>query len=95
MSDAGAGPGALPLAPRRPATLAEALEAAFRVGWRPAGGWVCVLVLAANGVAIPLLKVVWRETPEPLPWGDLTTFALMFTAQAGIRGVEKVLGASA
>jgi len=66
---------------------------AVRVGWRPASGWVCVIILFVNGAVLPLARL--KGFPiEPLDWHQLTPFAGLLVGQAGLRSIEKCMGAS-
>lgn len=85
---------------------AEAGTDRFRGGWRPATGWVCVLGLLYQFLAVPLLpwliavlNVSMGRDPSmipTLPAIDNDTLLVLLTGMLGLGGlrtVEKVKGA--
>jgi hypothetical protein len=67
---------------------------AFRSGWRPAVGWVCVVGLAYTFILQPLLSWasgVWNiPAPPPLDMGDLFTLLGGMLGLGGLRTFEKL-----
>jgi len=94
QSAAASAPAEPPLPPARPLTFAERAEMIARTGWRPASGWICVAILAVNGAVLPLARLRGVAL-EPLDWHELTPFAALLVAHAGMRTAEKIMGASA
>ena len=77
---------------------AEAQSASLFVsGWRPAVGWVCVLGLAYQFLAAPLLgwagaNLADWSTPPDLDMGTLLTLLAGMMGLGTLRTVEKVKG---
>ena len=67
-------------------------------GWRPSVGWVCVLGLFYQFIAMPLLSwysaFVSIPVPPPLNTGDLMTLLLGLLGLGGYRTYEKLRGAA-
>lgn len=70
-----------PQVQRQVVPLAGAWDLLVR-GWRPLGGWVCVMILLARGVIVPLTQLYRREPIEPI---DLVAL----TALAGVLGLAR------
>lgn len=81
----------------------NAVEAAsasvFVSGWRPAVGWVCVLALASNFLAVPLLawlSPVWSIPPPPrLDVAELFPILMGMLGLGSMRTYEKLKGVAA
>lgn len=76
---------------------AEAASASlFVAGWRPAMGWCCVLIFAANYVGVPLLAWVAaiRGWPAParLDMGEVLPVLLGMLGLGTLRTVDKIKG---
>jgi hypothetical protein len=69
----------------------EAATDAFRGGWRPSVGWVCVAGLAYQFLAQPLLPwfaaLAGAEVP-PLPSIDNSTLLVLLTGMLGLGGLR-------
>lgn len=76
---------------------AEASAGAFRGGWRPAAGWVCVAALGFEFVVSPLgqwvAAIVGHPVPAP-PKLDAVLFELLFAllGLGTLRTVERMRG---
>jgi hypothetical protein len=76
----------------------EASTDAFRGGWRPATGWVCVAGLAYQFLAQPLLPwlaALFGLAVPPLPAIDNETLLVLLTGMLGLGGlrtIERVKG---
>lgn len=69
----------------------------FVSGWRPATGWVCVIIIFFNYVGIYLLKYLaimsgWPEAPEPAGMTDLLPVLIGMLGIGGMRTYEKAAG---
>lgn len=64
--------------------------------WRPLLGWVGLLTVAGQGVAVPACNVVLSMTGHPLapymPGELLLTIAGLTLGAAGLRTVDKIKG---
>ena len=61
----------------------------FIAGWRPAIGWVCVIALAYNFLAEPLMKTFGLNAPT-IQMQDLIGLLVGMLGLAGARTVEKI-----
>ncbi len=68
----------------------------FVAGWRPAVGWCCVGIFAANYIAVPLLawlSPLWDIPPPPrLEIGEILPVLLGMLGLGSLRTAEKVKG---
>lgn len=75
----------------------EAASASLFVsGWRPAIGWVCAGIFAANYIGVPLLAWVspsmgWAAPPR-LDIGEVLPVMLGMLGLGGLRTAEKIKG---
>lgn len=51
-------------------------------------GWVCTLILLANGVILPISRM-WGVPVEPLDWRSMTVFVAAILGLAGMRSYDK------
>lgn len=93
MSDVSALPD-VPLRRPKPHGAGQWLETCIRIGWRPAGCWVAVGVLAVNGIAIPLVTAITKQSIPTMDWHGMVIFAGLFSVHAGFRCLEKIQGAA-
>ncbi len=63
----------------------------FVAGWRPAIGWVGVLVLIYQFVLFPVLDI-WLDMPTPMDADMLWNMVFGMLGVAGFRTVEKLKG---
>lgn len=66
--------------------MLHALAVTFRAGWRPAAGWVCTLILLANGVILPLVG------KAPADWRAMAVFVGTLLGLAVARSFDKAQG---
>lgn len=76
------GPSALP-----PVTLWEM----FVRGWRPFGGWVCVLIMAVRGGVLPIVEMARGQPVSDFDWTGVVAIlgALGFAA---LRSFDRAKG---
>ena len=64
--------------------------------WRPLLGWVGLMTVAGQGVAVPACNVVLSMTGHPIapymPGELLLTIAALTLGTAGLRTVDKIKG---
>lgn len=69
-------------------------DGAFKSGWRPAAGWVCVLGLLYNFIAQPLLtwlsRVYGFDAPPQLDIQELMALLFGMLGLGGLRTHEKI-----
>ena len=63
----------------------------FVAGWRPAVGWVCVLAMAFNYLAIPILSTLGHVV-QPVDDSSMMTVLLGMLGLGGMRTFEKAKG---
>lgn len=70
----------------------------FVSGWRPAVGWCCVAIFAANYIGVPMLAwvspLVNIPPPPRLEIGEILPVLLGMLGLGGLRTAEKVKGVS-
>lgn len=68
----------------------------FVSGWRPAVGWVCVAIFAANYIGVPLLSwlspLLGVPPPPRLDLGEVLPVLLGMLGLGGLRTAEKMKG---
>lgn len=83
---------ATPLKAAPPRGFWANLVAVVAGGWKAAGCWVCVAVLAVNGIVIPLARIKYQHL-EALDWRGVTLFAATLLGLRLFHMVENITGA--
>jgi hypothetical protein len=64
----------------------------FVRGARPAGVWVCVMILAVRGAVLPLLQFFTGRPVEPLDWMGVVSLAVPVLGLSALRSFDKKEG---